>query len=82
MRIRVMRWSVVAFFLAYALAATWPGALLVADGGPLVLGLPRSLAWAILWILLGLAALALLDHFEARERARARPCAREQEQER
>jgi hypothetical protein len=78
LHIRFIRLGVIAFFVVYALASTWPGALLVADGGPLVLGLPRSLVWAILWILLGLAALVLLDHFEGRARTRER----EREQER
>jgi hypothetical protein len=66
MRLPRLRRAVVVFFLVYAVAATWPVALLVAEGGPLVLGLPRPMAWAILWILLGFAALLLLDHFERR----------------
>ncbi len=41
-------------------------ALLVAEGGPLVLGLPRPMAWTILWILLGFAALLLLYYCESR----------------
>jgi hypothetical protein len=63
---RRLRRLVVLFFLAYALAATWPVALLVAEGGPLVLGLPRPMAWTILWILLGFAALLLLYYCESR----------------
>jgi len=66
MRLPRLRRAVVLFFLVYAAAATWPVALLVAEGSPLVLGLPRPMAWAILWILLGFAALLLLDHLENR----------------
>jgi hypothetical protein len=66
MRLPRLRRAVVLFFLLYAAAATWPVALLVAEGGPLALGLPRPMAWAILWILLGFAALLLLDHLESR----------------
>lgn len=55
------------FFLAYAVAVTWPVATLVAAGGPLAFGLPRPLAWAILWILLGFGALLLLELAERRE---------------
>lgn len=69
MRLPRLRRAVVLFFLVYAAAATWPVALLVAAGGPLVLGLPRPMAWAILWILLGFAALVLLDYFESRGEA-------------
>jgi len=66
MRLPGVRRVVVAFFLVYAAAATWPVALLVAEGGPLVFGLPRPMVWAILWILLGFAALVLLDYLESR----------------
>ena len=66
MRLPRLRRAVVLFFLVYAAAATWPVALLVAEGGPLVLGLPRPMAWAILWIVLGFAVLLLLDHLENR----------------
>lgn len=65
-RTRVRRFAVV-FFLVYAAATIWPVATLVADGGPLVFGLPRSLAWAILWILLGFGVLLLLEFAERRE---------------
>ena len=66
MRRRGIRLAVVGVFLLFALAVMWPGALLVAGGGPLVFGLPRSLAWYIFWILVSLAALVVLDHFENR----------------
>lgn len=67
MRLTRIRRAVILFFLAYAAAATWPVATLVAEGGPLVFGLPRPLAWAILWILLGFGALLLLEFAERRE---------------
>ncbi|NGP52330.1 hypothetical protein [Thioalkalivibrio sp. XN8] len=66
MRLSRVRLAVAAVFVLFALAVTWPGALLVAEPGPLVFGLPRALAWYILWILIGLAALLVLDHFESR----------------
>ena len=65
-RSRLRRLAVV-FFLVYAAAVTWPVATLAAAGGPLVFGLPRPLAWAILWILLGFGALLLLEFAERRE---------------
>jgi hypothetical protein len=66
MRLTRVRLAVICVFALFALAVMWPGALLVADGGPLVFGLPRSLAWYIFWILVSLAALVVLDYFESR----------------
>ncbi len=60
MAIRWVRRAVFAFFLLYTLAVTWPGALPFRGAEPFVLGLPFSLAWAVLWILLGGSALLVL----------------------
>ena len=37
------------------------------DPLPFVFGLPASLAWPVMWILLGWVMLLVLDHFENRE---------------
>lgn len=64
--IRWLRRGVFVFFVVYLLAVTWPGAVPFSAPEPFVLGLPFSLAWPILWIVLGGLALWALDHFEAR----------------
>lgn len=51
----------VAFFVLYALAVTWPGMIPFNRIRPFVLGLPFSLFWAALWIVLGLLVFVLLE---------------------
>jgi TRAP-type C4-dicarboxylate transport system permease small subunit len=72
MAIRWVRRAVFAFFLLYAVVVTWPGALPFSRAEPFLLGLPFSLAWAVLWILLGGAALVVLHLAEGRA-ARSSP---------
>lgn len=67
MTLKLVRCSVVIFFLLYLVAVIWPLATLVSAAEPMILGLPFSLAWAVAWILLGFMALLILDHFERRE---------------
>lgn len=64
MRLRQIRIGVLLYFLAYLAAVIWPGALLFRSAEPLILGIPFSLFWPGLWILLGGGALALLDRAE------------------
>lgn len=73
MKVRTVRIAVFLFFILYALAVTWPGAVPFNRARPFVLGLPFSMAWAALWIILGCGALWLLDRSEERTRPVARP---------
>jgi len=57
---------VIAFFVLYFVAVTWPLAMWVSDPLPLVFGFPLPLAWSILWILLGFVVLLILDWFQER----------------
>jgi hypothetical protein len=70
MSIKTVRALVLGFFLIYLLAITWPVVTLFKSGQPLIFGLPLSMAWAVLWIVLGGVALAILDWFECREEDR------------
>ncbi|NIP60671.1 MAG: DUF3311 domain-containing protein [Gemmatimonadetes bacterium] len=64
---RRVRWGVAIFFLAYVAGVTWPGAVPLNRIRPLVLGLPLSMVWVALWLVLSFGALVLLDRFETRE---------------
>jgi hypothetical protein len=70
MSIRALRIAVFLFFIVYALAVTWPGALPFSGPTPFVLGLPFSMAWAVLWIVMGGLALWILHLAEERELGR------------
>lgn len=59
--LRRRRNATVVFFLLYAVAVTWPGAVPFNRIRPLVLGLPFSLAWPAFWIVAGCAVLFLLN---------------------
>jgi hypothetical protein len=63
-----MRGLAVAYFLAYAVVVTWPGALPFNRVRPLVLGLPFSMAWIAFWIVGAGLVLWALDRTEARYR--------------
>ena len=60
-----MRHSLFGLYVLLCLAAmTWPGFAWVGNRiEPRVLGLPFSLAWVVLWVLLTFVALALYDRF-------------------
>ena len=49
------------------MVVTWPGALPFRGAEPFILGLPFSMVWAVLWILLGGIALCVLYWAEGRE---------------
>ncbi len=65
----LIRRLAIGVFLIYLLAVTWPVATLFRSPEPLVFGLPSSMAWPVAWILIGLIALLVLDHFENKDKA-------------
>lgn len=73
MSVRAVRALVFAFFVAYAVAVTWPGAVPFNRVRPLILGLPFNLAWGAAWIVAGGLVLWWLDRSEARVRGEPRP---------
>lgn len=62
-RTRIRR-VVAVFFILYLLAVTWPVAGWFGAAEPFILGLPLSLAWPVVWIVLGFLMLLLLDRGE------------------
>lgn len=66
--IRWLRRGIFTFFIVYLLAVTWPGAVPFSSPEPFVLGVPFSLVWPVLWIVMGGLALWALDHVEERSR--------------
>lgn len=66
MKHRLLHRLVIAFFVLYLVAVTWPLAMWVSDPLPLILGLPLPLAWSILWIVLSFVVLIVLDWFKER----------------
>ena len=63
-----------AYHLIFAAAVTWPVQTLVNTPSPLVLGLPRQMAWAAGWVLGSLWVLWRLDAARARDlRTRSTP---------
>jgi hypothetical protein len=71
MSLTALRLAAGAFFLAYLLAVTWPVGTRFAGATPFVFGLPFSLFWAALWIVLGFGVLLLLDRAEVRAERQA-----------
>lgn len=53
--------AAIACFTLYTLALTWPGALLFNRVRPFVLGMPFSMFWVALWVVLGGVALWVID---------------------
>ncbi len=64
-----IRWLTLVFFVVYLAALTYPGYLPFRHPTPMILGLPLSLAWVILWVLLGWGMLTLL-YFVERQNGR------------
>lgn len=55
----------VALQLVIWLAVLWPGyAFIGASATPLILGLPFSFFWIILWVLIGFSGIYLLFYFD------------------
>ena len=59
-----LRWAAAVYLVAFALAVTWPGALLINRVHPLILGLPFNMVWILLWVLGGGVILYLVDRVE------------------
>jgi hypothetical protein len=68
MTVRAVRFLFAAFLGAFAFAVAGPGMVPFNRIHPLVLGLPLSMAWIVLWVVLSGVALFLLDRSESRER--------------
>jgi hypothetical protein len=66
--LRTLRALTAAFFLCFAALVTWPGYVPFNRVEPLILGLPFSMAWIALWVVLSAVALYLLDRAEQRKR--------------
>ena len=62
-----MRRIAIGVFLLYLLAVVWPGAALFRSPEPFVLGLPLSMAWPTVWIVIGWITLLVLERFENRD---------------
>ena len=62
-----------AYHLIFAAAVTWPLQALVNTPDPLVLGLPRQMAWAAGWVLGSLLVLWRLDAARTRHERAASP---------
>ena len=60
----MIRKLAIAVFLLNMLAVTWPVLSFFRSPEPFIFGLPMSMAWPIAWILIGWAALLVLDYFE------------------
>lgn len=58
--VRRRRWTFVALVALAAAALTWPVYPLFSGIRPLILGLPLSLAWVVLWLVVVFAALVWL----------------------
>ncbi|MEX2528189.1 MAG: DUF3311 domain-containing protein [Gemmatimonadota bacterium] len=59
-----LRWAAALYLVAFALAVTWPGALLINRVHPLILGLPFNMVWILLWVMGGGVVLYLVDRVE------------------
>ena len=66
---RVTRRFAIGFFVAYALAVIYPGAVLFRGPRPFVFGMPFAMIWAAAWIVAAFFVLLLLDRsYSAAER--------------
>ena len=72
MSVGAVRVLATAYFVAYAVAVTWPGMLPFNRVRPTVLGLPFAMVWVALWIAGSGLVLWALDRSEERHR-RAHP---------
>lgn len=70
MKIIWYRIAAVLYFLLFTLAVTWPGYVPFNTIEPYLLGLPFSMVWVALWVLVSALVLFALDRAEARDRRR------------
>ncbi len=73
MPLRTWRRITWAYHLIFAAAVTWPFQTLVNTPDPLVLGLPRQMAWAAGWVVGSLLVLWRLDAARTRHVRAASP---------
>jgi hypothetical protein len=66
-RARRHRRLALGFFIVYAIAVTYPGVLPFNRARPFVLGLPFSMVWVTLWIVLGGVVFWLLERATPRD---------------
>lgn len=66
MSVRAARILTAVYFTLFIVAVTWPGMLPFNRIRPLVLGLPFSLAWIVLWVVGGVFVLWTLHSVEGR----------------
>lgn len=65
MSARVWRTIASVYHVLFLQAVVWPGQALVNTPTPLVLGLPRQMAWIAAWVIGSLIVLWRLDRAEA-----------------
>lgn len=58
---RLVPWGAAGFFLLFTVAMTWPGLIPFNRVEPMVLGLPFTMAWIALWVVLSFVVLILVD---------------------
>lgn len=61
----LVRRMALVFFAVYLLAMIWPVAGWMGAPEPFLFGLPLSMAWPILWIVLGWIVLLVVDRLDA-----------------
>lgn len=71
MRMRLLPLLAIIYFLAMAVAVTYPGYLPANKIHPLLFGMPLSLAWQVLWIGGAIVALGVIFLWEKAQRAPA-----------
>jgi hypothetical protein len=54
-------WGAAGFFLLFTAAVTWPGLIPFNRVQPTILGLPFTMAWIALWVVLSFVVLLLVD---------------------
>ena len=64
MKVRLARGGAIVFLLLFVVAVTWPGMTPFNTIEPLVLGLPFSMAWIAIWVVLSFVVLVILDRVE------------------
>jgi len=61
MRARQARRTLLGFAAIFAIAVTWPGIILANRFRPTLFGLPFTLVWVALWIVIGFVVLLRVD---------------------
>ena len=68
MSLRAARFLAGTYFVVMAVAVVWPVATVAARAEPLVLGLPFSFFWPVMWVAVSVPVLYALDRVERRHR--------------